>query len=94
MVVCYLGGRNDGENGLDLEHMRLDDSPRQMRERILPGHNDEFWFGTLERFSAVKNQAGLILAFARVAAWMCFCCPPCVRGCPCRCSRQWLPSGR
>ncbi|MBE0575113.1 MAG: glycosyltransferase family 4 protein [Desulfuromonadales bacterium] len=55
-------------NGLNLEHMRLDDSPQQLREKILPGHTNEFWFGTLGRLSAVKNQECLIRAFARVAA--------------------------
>jgi glycosyltransferase involved in cell wall biosynthesis/2-polyprenyl-3-methyl-5-hydroxy-6-metoxy-1,4-benzoquinol methylase len=55
-------------NGLNLEHMRLDDSPQQLREKILPGQTNEFWFGTLGRLSAVKNQECLIRAFARVAA--------------------------
>lgn len=53
-------------NGLDLEHMRLDMSRQQLRKEILPDQKDSFWFGTLGRLSAVKNQQGMIRAFANV----------------------------
>ncbi len=55
-------------NGLDLEKMRLDVSQKQLRKEILQDQTDCFWFGTLGRLSAVKNQKGMIQAFANVFA--------------------------
>ncbi|MGK2945897.1 MAG: glycosyltransferase, partial [Desulfuromonadales bacterium] len=55
-------------NGLELENMRLDVSQQQLRKEILQDQTDSFWFGTLGRLSAVKNQEGMIQAFANVFA--------------------------
>jgi glycosyltransferase involved in cell wall biosynthesis len=57
-------------NGLDytriLEAASI--SRSHIRRKILPGHENDYWFGTAGRLSPVKNHVRLIKAFAGMAA--------------------------